>query len=97
MRNKSGEILDSLIAKEQEKKAKLKEQEKEIKAKLKSCNAAIKKYELMKNSNQYAELSKALYGTGVEMSDILSAIASGDFLGLQEKMEAAAQESNAEN
>jgi hypothetical protein len=45
----------------------------------------------MKNNQQFNALSNALDGKGISIEDILSAVAAGDLLSLQDKIE------NAEN
>lgn len=85
---KEEKTLDSVIAAEKAKLAKLEEKQADIAIKIKTCKSNINKYTLMKNSNQFNALSNALDGKGISIEDILSAVSSGDLLGLQEKLEA---------
>jgi len=79
--------LDSLVAAEQAKLEKLEEKQVETAKKIKACKSAIERYELMKNNQQFNTLSNALDSKGISIEDILSAIAAGDMLSLQEKIE----------
>ena len=88
---KDNKTLDSMIAAEQAKLEKLEEKASEIGKKIKACKANIEKYTLMKNNQKFNDLSNALDGKGISIEDILSAVASGDLLSLQDKIE------NAEN
>lgn len=84
---KDNTTLDNLIAAEQAKLDKLEEKQTEIIKKIKACKSAIEKYTLMKNNQKFNTLSNALDGKGISIEDILSAIAAGDMLSLQEKIE----------
>jgi hypothetical protein len=88
---RDNKTLDSMIAAEQEKLDKLEEKASEIGKKIKACKANIERYTLMKNNQQFNALSNALDGKGISIEDILSAVAAGDLLSLQDKIE------NAEN
>lgn len=89
---KEEKTLDGAIAAEKAKLAKLEEKQADIAIKIKACKSNINKYTLMKNSNQFNALSNALDGKGISIEDILSAVSSGDLLGLQEKLETASEE-----
>lgn len=91
--------VEELLAKENEKLEKLTEkrdalQEKidAVNKKMKLCRDSIARYEMMRNNNQFSELSNALASQNINMDDIMAAIKAGDFLALQEKLETATDE-----
>lgn len=84
---KDNKTLDTLIATEQAKIVKLEERQADITKKIKASKSAIQKYTMMKNNHKFNSLSNALDNKGISIEDIMSAIAAGDFLSLQEKIE----------
>ena len=78
--------LDELIAKEEAKLEKLEERQADIAKKIKAGKAAIENYTLMKNHQQFNELSNALDESGFSIEDILSAVTAGGMDSLQKKM-----------
>lgn len=79
--------LQELLAAEQKKLNKLLAQQATIAGKIKRAKENITQLEMMQKSTNFAALSQALTGKGVSFEDIMAALASGDFLSLQEKME----------
>ena len=84
---KNENTLDSLIAAEQKKLDKLEEKQSELAKKIRASKNQIEKYTLMKNNQQFNSLSNALNGKGISFEEILSALASGDLLSLQDKID----------
>lgn len=80
--------LNEKIVKEQEKLNTYKEKRADLDEKIKECEANIERLTLTKNSQKYEVFSNTVQKNGLTMDDILSALQSGDFLSLQEKMEA---------
>lgn len=93
---KDSKTLDNLIAAEQAKIVKLEEKQAEITKKIKASKSAIEKYTMMKNNQKFNSLSNALDNKGISIEDILSAIAAGDMLSLQEKIESGGEEDTAQ-
>ena len=91
---KEKKTLDDLIAAKKDDLAKLEEKKAALDRRIRACKADIEKYTMMKNHEQLNAISNALDNRGVSIEDVLAAIASGDLLTLQEKME---QNSNVEN
>lgn len=90
MKQKS-ESLGVLLEKEREKLRKLMERRKKTDEQIKVAKENIARYEQMANAKQFQMLSNSLDAQGVSMEDVLAAVATGDFLTLQSKIEAAAQ------
>ena len=80
--------IESYIQEENKKLAKLEGKKADIDRKIKQVKANIERYTLMKDSKQMNALSNALDGKGISIEDIMAAVANGDMLSLQEKMEA---------
>lgn len=89
---KNNNTLESLIQAEQKKLEKLEEKQADIAKKIKVCKDTIHRYQMMKDSQQFSAISNALDGVGISIEDVLSAIAAGDMLSLQEKIESAGAE-----
>lgn len=92
----SNEQLDKVIQKEEEKLAALKKRKAEIEDKIKKSESKIQQHQLMRNSNQFTAFFSAAQQKGVSMEEMLQALQAGDFLSLQERIEANVQENNAE-
>ena len=60
----------------------------ELDQKIKKTQETLAKYKLVKNNQKLIALEQATVGTGISVEDILDALQSGDFLALQERMEA---------
>lgn len=60
----------------------------ELDQKIKKKQETLEKYKLVKNNQKLIALEQATVGTGISVEDILDALQSGDFLALQERMEA---------
>jgi Xaa-Pro aminopeptidase len=60
----------------------------ELDQKIKKTQETLEKYKLVKNNQKLIALEQATVGTGISVEDILDALQSGDFLALQERMEA---------
>lgn len=75
------------IEKEEKRLKGLKARRAELDKKIKKSEDDLERYRLMEQSDNYTALMEAAKGTGVSISDILSALQSGDLLGLQEHIE----------
>jgi 1-aminocyclopropane-1-carboxylate deaminase/D-cysteine desulfhydrase-like pyridoxal-dependent ACC family enzyme len=84
--------LNKKIEQESEKLKNLQEKRAELDQKIKKSESILERYYLMKNSEQYEAIQRATENTGLSIDDILSALKSGDMLGLQERMEAKTKE-----
>ena len=84
--------LNKKIEQESEKLKNLQEKRAELDQKIKKSESILERYYLMKNSEQYEAIQRATENTGLSIDDILSALKSGDMLGLQERMEAMTEE-----
>ena len=93
---KDSKTLDTLIAAEQAKIEKLEEKQSDIMKKIKASKSVIAKYTMMKNNQKFNSLSNALDNKGISIEDILSAIAAGDMLSLQEKIESGEENNTAQ-
>lgn len=82
--------LETMIAAEEKKLAKLEEKQAEITKKIKARRANITKYTMMKNNQQFNDLSNVLDGKGISIEDIMAVLSSGDMRDLQSKMESGA-------
>lgn len=85
---KTSESLSVLLDKEREKLDKLLEKRKSVEAMIKVTKDNIARYEQMANAKRFDNLADALDAQGISVEDIFAAIRNGDFLSLQEKMEA---------
>lgn len=88
--------LNEKIMQESEKLKGLREKRAEIDQKIKKSESILERYQLMQNNEQYEAIQKATENSGLSIDDILSALNSGDMLGLQERMEAAKAKAEAE-
>lgn len=84
--------LTGLIEKEQENLEKLRKKKAELDEKIKKSEAKLQEYEMMNNSRKFDMLQGVVKGTGLSVDDIMLALQNGDFLSLQEQMEAKAKE-----
>lgn len=89
------EKLDALIKREQQnkdklgqKKAEYEEKIREIDDKISQSDAKIDEYIVMQNAQRYNALSSAAAAGGVNIEDLIAALQTGDFLALQEQLEA---------
>ena len=89
--------LNEKIKQESEKLKGLREKRAELDQKIKKSESILERYQLMQNNEQYEAIQKATENSGVSIDDILSALNSGDMLGLQERMEAAKAKAEAES
>ena len=85
--DKSNMTLEDMIVSEKDKLKKLENKQIEIAKKIKICKANIEKYTLMKENQRFNQIANVLDNKGISMEDILSAVAAGDLLTLQEKIE----------
>lgn len=81
--------LSEKIKQESEKLKGLREKRAELDQKIKKSESILERYQLMQNNEQYEAIQKATKNSGLSIDDILSALNTGDMLGLQERMEAA--------
>lgn len=79
--------LNEKMAKEESKLNTYKERRAKLDEKIRECEANIERLTLIKNSQRYKAFSNTVQKNGLTMDDILSALQSGDFLSLQEKIE----------
>lgn len=89
--------LNEKIKQESEKLKGLREKRAELDQKIKKSESILERYQLMQNNEQYEAIQKATENSGLSIDDILSALNSGDMLGLQERMEAAKAKAEAES
>lgn len=89
--------LNEKIKQESEKLKGLREKRAELDQKIKKSESVLERYQLMQNNEQYEAIQKATENSGLSIDDILSALNSGDMLGLQERMEAAKAKAEAES
>lgn len=90
MARKKTESLGEMLKREQDKLVKLTEKRDELEAEIKTTRANIRRLQTLSDAKQFATFSNALDKAGVSMEDILFAVANGDFLTLQEKLDAKA-------
>lgn len=84
--------LAGMIEKEQENLDKLKKKRADLDEKIRKSEAKLQEYEMMNNSRKFDMLQGVVKGTGLSMDDIMLALQNGDFLSLQEQMEAKEKE-----
>lgn len=89
--------LNEKIKQESEKLKALREKRAELDQKIKKSESILERYRLMQNNEQYEAIQKAIENSGLSIDDMLSALNSGDMLGLQERMEAAKSKAEAES
>lgn len=85
----SGKNLDVLIDREEKNIERYREKRAEFDEKIKKAEARLNELKMMKNSNAFNALAGAVKDKGLSMEDVLLALQKGDFLALQEQMEAA--------
>mgnify|MGYP006920847194 CR=1 FL=1 len=81
--------LNEKIKQESERLKELQKKREELDQKIKKSESVLERYHLMKNSERYEAIQRATESSGLSIDDILSALKSGDILGLQERMEEA--------
>lgn len=89
--------LNEKIKQESKKLKALREKRAELDQKIKKSESILERYQLMQNNEQYEAIQKATENSGLSIDDILSALDSGDMLGLQERIEAAKAKAEAES
>lgn len=89
--------LNEKIKQESEKLKGLREKRAELDQKIKKSESVLERYQLIQNNEQYEAIQKATENSGLSIDDILSALNSGDMLGLQERMEAAKAKAETES
>lgn len=86
---KKNTALAEMLASEKKKLETMERKRKDLDAKIKITKAKIKQYEMMNSSAKFNTIATALDEQGLSMEEVMAAIATGDFMALQEKMEAA--------
>lgn len=81
--------LTEKITQETERLKELLQKRAVLERKIKKTQETLERYQLIQNNEKYSAIEKATKDTGVSVEDILSALQTGDILGLQERMEAA--------
>lgn len=84
---KDKKTLDELIAAKEAELERLEEKQAATAKRIRDCKAEIEKYKMMKNNQQFKAIANALDDRGISIEDILAAVAAGDLLSLQEKIE----------
>lgn len=84
---KENKTIESIIAAEKQKLARLEARYEETARKIKICKGNIEKYTMLRNNEQFSSLSNTLNDKGISIEDIMAAISSGDLLSLQIKIE----------
>lgn len=97
MRTKKAADLQAVLDAENKKLKKLLERQSAIADQIKKTKANIAQLEMMKNSTNFSVLAEALASKGMNVEDVMAALANGDFLALQEKMESATPEEAADS
>lgn len=90
------EKIREKIKKQEEKKEKLLTQIEKINQTISSLEKELKAAKDEQTVHTMLDLASVANNAGVDINDLKSALLSGDFLSLQEKMEAKATEDNAE-
>ena len=60
--------------------------------KIKECESNIERLTLLKDNQKYTSFANSVQKKGLTVEDIISALQTGDFLSLQEKIESNAEE-----
>lgn len=85
--------LNEKLKKEQDKLNTFKQKRAVLDDKIKECESNIERLTLIKNSQKYKSFSESIQKNGLTVEDIISALQSGDFLSLQEKIESNTEKS----
>lgn len=88
----TNEKLNAQIEKEKSNLDKLLKQREALDAKIKKSQTKLAEYEMLSNSQKFGALSAVVNKSGLSVDDLLAALASGDLITLQERMEAAQAE-----
>ena len=84
---KEKKTVSELLDAEQKKLEKLEAKKTDIESKMKACKENIQKYKLLDNTEKLKQLTDSLGDKGISINEIMSAVKSGDFTALQDKIE----------
>ena len=87
MANMSTEKLQELLEREEIRLDNYKKKLTELDEKIRATEAAIQKYRVMLNNNQYLGFVSLVQEKGISLNEIMAAIQQGDLLSLQERIE----------
>ena len=87
MANMSTEKLQELLEREEIRLDNYKKKRTELDEKIRATEAAIQKYRVMLNNNQYLGFVSLVQEKGISLDEIMTAIQQGDLLSLQERIE----------
>ena len=87
-----GNKIEEKLKKEQENLMKFKEKRATLDEKIKECESNIERLTLLKDNQKYTSFANSVQKKGLTVEDIISALQTGDFLSLQEKIESNAEE-----
>ena len=87
MANMSTEKLQELLEREEIRLDNYKKKRTELDEKIRATEAAIQKYRVMLNNNQYLGFVSLVQEKGISLNEIMTAIQQGDLLSLQERIE----------
>ena len=87
-----GNKIEEKLEKEQENLMKFKEKRATLDEKIKECESNIERLTLLKDNQKYTSFANSVQKKGLTVEDIISALQTGDFLSLQEKIESNAEE-----
>ena len=87
-----GNKIEEKLKKEQENLMKFKEKRATLYEKIKECESNIERLTLLKDNQKYTSFANSVQKKGLTVEDIISALQTGDFLSLQEKIESNAEE-----
>jgi len=91
-----GNKIEEKLKKEQENLRKFKEKRATLDEKIKECESNIERLTLLKDNQKYTSFANSVQKKGLTVEDIISALQTGDFLSLQEKIESNAEELEAQ-
>jgi len=91
-----GNKIEEKLKKEQENLMKFKEKRATLDEKIKECESNIERLTLLKDNQKYTSFANSVQKKGLTVEDIISALQTGDFLSLQEKIESNAEELEAQ-
>lgn len=86
-----GNKIEEKLKKEQENLMKFKEKRATLDEKIKECESNIERLTLLKDNQKYTSFANSVQKKGLTVEDIISALQTGDFLSLQEKIESNAE------
>lgn len=87
-----GNKIEEKLKKEQENLMKFKKKRATLDEKIKECESNIERLTLLKDNQKYTSFANSVQKKGLTVEDIISALQTGDFLSLQEKIESNAEE-----